>query len=85
MATFMLSHSHRPDECRVAFAAWRGFESPLRHDHVLGSCATRGAGADVHRIWWTVEASDCDAALAQLPEYVAARTEVSPVGALATP
>jgi hypothetical protein len=85
MATFMLSHSHRPEECRVAFAAWRGFESPLRHDHALGSCATRGGASDLHRIWWTVEAPDPASALAQLPEYVAARTDVSPVNDLATP
>jgi hypothetical protein len=85
MAVFMLSHSHRPDECRVAFAAWRGFDSPLRHDHALGSCAAPGGAVGVHRIWWTVEARDRDAALAQLPEYVAARTEVSAVGDLHTP
>ena len=85
MPTYMLSHCHRPEECRVAFAAWRGFESPLRHDHALGSCAARGGADGVHRIWWTVEATDREAALAQLPEYVALRTEASPVGELATP
>jgi hypothetical protein len=85
MATYMLSHSHGPNECRVAFAAWRGFESPLRHDRTLGSCAASGGANGVHRIWWTVEADGPAEALALLPEYVAARTEVSPVRDLATP
>ncbi len=85
MATYMLSHTHRPEECRIAFAAWRGFESPLRHDHALGSCASNGGANGMHRIWWTVEAEDQVSALAQLPEFVAERTEVSPVRDVATP
>ena len=31
MPLFYLHHSHEPDECETAFAAWKGFESPLRH------------------------------------------------------
>jgi hypothetical protein len=69
MPTFVLMHQHRPEECAVAVAAWKGFASPLRHGHPLGSCAIGG-----HRVWWTVEAADGDGALALLPDYVARRT-----------
>lgn len=70
----MLTHSHLPGECRVAFAAWRGFESPLRHHPTLSSCAAGG-----HSLWWTVDAVGAADALAQLPPYVAERTTVSEV------
>jgi hypothetical protein len=69
MPTFILTHRHAPQECGVAAAAWKGFESPLRHGRPFGSCATGG-----HRIWWTVEATDMVAALGQLPRFVAERT-----------
>lgn len=69
MPTFVLTHSHKPDECAVAIAAWKGFASPLRHGTPLGSCAHGG-----HHVWWTVEATDHAAALALLPDYVARRT-----------
>jgi hypothetical protein len=69
MPTFVLTHRHKPEECAVAAAAWRGFASPLRHGRPLGSCAHGG-----HVVWWTVEANDADAALALLPGYVARRT-----------
>jgi hypothetical protein len=71
VATFVLTHSHLPAECRPAFAAWKGFESPLRHKASLNSCVEGG-----HRAWWTVEAASAEAALAQLPPFVAERTEV---------
>lgn len=70
----MLSHRHKPGECEVAFAAWRGFESPLRGHSTLGSCVEGG-----HSLWWTVDAEDAGAALSQLPPYVSERTEVSRV------
>jgi hypothetical protein len=69
MPKFVLTHSHKPDECAVAIAAWKGFASPLRHGSPLGSCAHGG-----HRVWWTVDASDEAAALSLLPDYVARRT-----------
>ncbi len=69
MATFVLMHTHRPDECSITAAAWRGFSSPLRHGRPLGSCANGG-----HRVWWTVEAADAEAALSLLPHFVAQRT-----------
>ena len=77
---FMLAHSHRPEECRVAFAAWRGFESPLRHEPTIASYANGG-----HSLWWTVKADSEQEALAQLPDYVAERTEVSPVSEVPIP
>ncbi len=74
MAHFLITHRHDPVLCRVAFAAWKGFESPLRHHSTLSSCVAGG-----HSIWWQVEADDATAALALLPEWVAARSEVSAV------
>ena len=64
-------HQHQPDECKAAFAAWLGFESPLRHSEALGSCIEGG-----HRIWWTLEASDEAGAYALLPPFVGERTEL---------
>jgi hypothetical protein len=80
LGTFMLSHSHRAEECRTAYAAWNGFDSPLRRRETLASCAGGG-----HRIFWTVQAPDRRAALAQLPPYVAERTEVSEVREVSIP
>jgi hypothetical protein len=80
MAIYLLCHRHPPSECRVAFAAWRGFDSPLRARPALGSC--EGGG---HGLWWTVEAADEAAALAQLPPFVAARTEPVAVSELPIP
>jgi hypothetical protein len=80
MARFMLSHSHEPQECRIAFASWQGFQSPLRRHPTLGSCMAGG-----HSLWWTVEAAGAQEALAQLPPYVAERTEVSEVSEVRIP
>ena len=85
VARFMLEHRHRPGECRVAFAAWRGFDSPLRHTVTPGSCAASAEDADAHRIWWTVDAPDERTAVAHLPPWVADRTEVERVGDVAIP
>jgi hypothetical protein len=71
MPLFMLSHAHAPEECGTAFAAWKGFDSPLRHTLTLTSCVDGR-----HRAWWQVEAEDAEAALAQLPPFVAVRTEI---------
>ena len=80
MATFMLAHTHDPAHCETAFAAWRGFESPLRHRTVLSSCVRGG-----HRLFWLIEADDAPAALAQLPPFVAERTEATEVREVAIP
>jgi hypothetical protein len=66
---YLLVHRHKPEECAVAAASWKGFPSPLRHGRPLGSCANGG-----HGLWWTVDAADGEAALALLPSYVACRT-----------
>jgi hypothetical protein len=69
MPRYLLTHHHEPNECGVAFAAFRGFESPLRHKGALASCTSGG-----HSLWWTVDASSADTALSQLPYFVAERT-----------
>jgi hypothetical protein len=71
MPVFLLHHRHEPAECAAAFAAWHGFESPLRHKHALSSCHDGG-----HAMFWVLEASDEAGALAQLPDYVSRRSEV---------
>lgn len=64
----------------MVFAAWSGFESPLRHTATLGSCVTGG-----HRLWWEVEAADASGALSLLPSFVAHRTEAVAVRLLTIP
>ena len=71
VGSFLLAHHHAPDACRFAFAAWRGFASPLRHRPTTGTCALGG-----HELWWEVETGDDAEALALLPPYVAERTRV---------
>ena len=44
------------------YAAWNGFDSPLRKHGALASCANGG-----HRLFWTVDAQDGESALSQLP------------------
>ena len=69
MPHFVLHHTHEPHECPTAYAAWQGFNSPLRHHAVPSTCLAGG-----HAIWWRVEAPDLRAALALLPRFVAKRT-----------
>ncbi|MGH3119327.1 MAG: hypothetical protein ACRDQ2_19885 [Gaiellales bacterium] len=78
MPMYVLEHSHRPQECRAAFAAWHGFESPLRRQAASATCSVEAAGGS-HRIWWRVEAADRAAALTQLPPFVAERTTIAEV------
>jgi hypothetical protein len=68
MSCFLIRHSHDPSECRVVFAAFKGFDTPLRHRPTIASCDFGG-----HTIWWTVKAADEGEALALLPYYVAQR------------
>jgi hypothetical protein len=70
-ATFLLHHRHAPEECPAAFAAWSGFDSPLRHRAAASTCLAGG-----HAVWWRVRARDADAARALLPAFVARRTAV---------
>jgi hypothetical protein len=74
MACFLLHHRHAPDECGVAFAAWRGHDSPLRSRETFGTCRAGG-----HEIWWLVDAPSAEDALAQLPYFVAQRTTAAEV------
>ena len=69
MPHFMLHHRHEPHECGVVFAAFKGFDSALRHRPTIASCVSGG-----HAIWWTVDAANEHEALALLPFYIAERT-----------
>ena len=69
MPVFLLHHQHEPHECAAVFAAWAGFQSPLRQRTVASTCLTGG-----HELWWRLEAPDQASALAWLPRYVAERT-----------
>jgi hypothetical protein len=80
MSRFMLSHSHGPHECGVVFASFKAFASPLRGRSVRASC-----DFGTHHIWWETEASSEADALAQLPRYVAERTDVVRISELRTP
>jgi hypothetical protein len=80
MPRFLLHHRHQARECRAAFAAWKGFQSPLRRGVTIGSCLDGG-----HEIWWQLEAASDEAALGQLPHYVAERTEVIRVSEIHIP
>jgi hypothetical protein len=74
MPRFLVHHRHEPHECGIAFAAFKGHDSPLRHRAALASCPTGG-----HAIWWALEAASEDDALQQLPFYVAQRSTVTQV------
>jgi hypothetical protein len=80
MPRFLIHHRHEPHECGVAFAAFRGHDTPLRHRVTLASCAFGG-----HAIWWTVEATGRDDALALLPFFVAERATATQVGEVEIP
>lgn len=69
MPHYRLHHRHRPEECRAAHAAWRGWGSPLRSAEPVSSCHFGG-----HEIWWDVECASETEALALLPAFVAERT-----------
>jgi hypothetical protein len=77
---FVLHNRHTPSECAAAFAAWKGFDSPLRHRQAVCNCVEGG-----HQIWWLVDACDPAAALALLPPYVAARSTATRVRPFETP
>ena len=80
MPRYVLLHHHEAADCGTAFAAWKGFASPLRHRATIGSCPSGG-----HRLLWTVEAESERAALDQLPQFLAARTNVVEVSDVPIP
>jgi hypothetical protein len=87
MKTFVLVHGHAPSECRIAYAAWSGFSSPLCGVPAQSTCARfppsgspeARTGPAQHEIFWTVQAQDVTTALAQLPPYVRERSEAREV------
>jgi len=80
MPCFLIQHRHEALECGVVFAAFKGYDSPLRHRATLASCAFGG-----HAIWWQVDAMSEAAALALLPAYVASRATATRVGEVDIP
>ena len=80
MARFLVHHRHAPHECGIAFASFKGHESPLRHRAALASCRDGG-----HAIWWAVEAGSEQDALGQLPFFVAQRSTVTRVTEVVIP
>lgn len=74
MGQFVIHHHHRARDCGVVFAAFRGFDSPLRRRPTLASCPTGG-----HEIWWFATAADASGALDLLPPYVAATSTATRV------
>ena len=71
---FLLHHRHEPRHCGVAYAAFKGHVSPLRHRRTVASCLAGG-----HDIWWLVDARSAEDALAQLPHFLSTRTTVTPI------
>jgi hypothetical protein len=80
MARFLLHHRHEPRECGAAFTAWKGYDSPLRRRDTIGTCRAGG-----HEIWWLVEADSAEAALGQLPYFLAQRTTAAEITTVAIP
>jgi hypothetical protein len=80
MALYLLQHRHQPAECAAVFAAWKGFDSPLRERAAWCSCTTEG-----HQLWFIVEAPETKAALGQLPRFLAERCEAIPVAQVSIP
>jgi hypothetical protein len=80
MPRFLVHHRHEPHQCGIAFAAFKGHDSPLRHRAALASCPTGG-----HAIWWALEAASENDALRQLPFYVAQRSTVTRVAEVEIP
>jgi hypothetical protein len=83
---FILSHRHLPRDCAVAYSAWKGFDSPLRHASTLATCISEPAEpAAEHLLIWTVDAESEDEALSLLPDWLADRTEVRRVAEVSIP
>jgi hypothetical protein len=80
MPRFLIHHRHKPHQCGIAFTAFKGHASPLRHRAALATCPAGG-----HAIWWTVEATAEADALRQLPFFVAQRSTVTRVTEVVIP
>jgi hypothetical protein len=75
-----LQHSHKPHDCGVVFASFKGHDIPLRHRATVASCHSGG-----HAIWWTVDAASEQDALRLLPSYVAERTTATRISEVEIP
>ena len=71
MPQYLLHHRHDARECLIAFAAWKGHESPLRHRLTLASRA-RAVMRSVDR-----RGRERGGGLGLLPIYLANRTEAA--------
>lgn len=80
MGLYLLHHRHQPAECATTFAAWKGFDSPLREGSAWCSCSSGG-----HHLWFVVDAADSETALGQLPRYLAERCEAIRVAEVRIP
>jgi hypothetical protein len=80
MAFYLVQHHHQPAECAATFAAWKGFDSPLREGSAWCACPTGR-----HQLWFVVDASDGDTALGQLPRFLAERSEAVRVAEVRIP
>jgi hypothetical protein len=80
MRRYLLHHRHEPEECGVAFAAFKGHAGPLRHTAAVASCRSGG-----HEVWWLVDAAGPAQALAQLPFFVAQRSTATEIREVRTP
>lgn len=80
MRRFLLTHLHAAADCVVAFAAWKGFDSPLRRRPAVATCAYGG-----HLVQWLVCAADEAAARVLLPTWVRQRTEITEVRTVTIP
>jgi hypothetical protein len=74
MVSYLLHHRHDAGQCGVAYAAFKGEASPLRHKPAVSSCL-----AGDHEMWWVVEAGSAEEALAQLPHFLATRATATPI------
>ena len=74
MPRYIVHHHHEPHQCGIAFASFKGEDSTHRHRAAVSSCLTGG-----HDIWWLVEAGSAGEALAQLPHYIATRSNATTV------
>jgi hypothetical protein len=80
MPRYLVHHRHEPHECGIAYTAFRGHESSLRHSATLASCSSGG-----HAIWWAVDAATEEEALALLPFFVAERATATRVSEVEIP
>ena len=80
MAPFRLVHRHDAHECPAVYAAWKGFDSPLR-----GLIATSSCKWGDHQIWWDLDVVDEAEAIAYLPRYIAERSVALRIGEVVIP